>query len=129
MVDALFLPGGWESVQTLSRNGRAMHRTREAFGHLKPIGATGEAIELVGDAVALREKVVVSDSEEVRESYGVVSLRKVINGPESFGGKEGTPVKIAKGGKGGFMETSLWAVAAHRNWERELDRLSVRVAY
>lgn len=42
MFDALFIPGGAESVRTLASNGRAIHWVLEAFGHLKTIGAVGE---------------------------------------------------------------------------------------
>lgn len=42
MFDALFIPGGGESVKTLAGNGRSLHWMLEAFGHLKTIGAVGE---------------------------------------------------------------------------------------
>ncbi|KAK3331713.1 catalase-1 [Cercophora scortea] len=121
MVDALFIPGGAASVQTLAKNGRAMHWIREAFGHLKAIGATGEAVQLVHSAVALPE-VAVSVDGDVRESFGVVTLAQVR--PGSFG----EAVQIAKGTKG-FMEELFYAIAQHRNWDRELQGLNVQVAY
>lgn len=121
MVDALFIPGGEESVKTLSKNGRALHWIREAFGHLKAIGATGEAVDLVNKAIALPE-VAVSESAEARESYGVVTLREVKPGSLS------SPVTIAKGAKG-FLESFFWSIAQHRNWARELDGLHTQVAY
>ena len=121
MVDALFIPGGAESIKTLSKNGRALHWIREAFGHLKAIGATGEGVDLVNKAIALPE-VAVSSTGEVHESYGVVTLRQTQ--PESFS----DAVEIAKGAKG-FLENFFYAIAQHRNWARELDGLNSQVAY
>ena len=121
MVDALFIPGGSKSVATLSKNGRALHWIREAFGHLKAIGATGEAVELVKKAVGLPE-VKVSDGGGVVESYGVVTLQHVQ--PDSL--KD--VVKIIKGAKG-FLEEFFYTMAQHRNWARELEGLSTQVAY
>ncbi|AEO68659.1 catalase [Thermothielavioides terrestris NRRL 8126] len=121
MVDALFVPGGAQSAATLARNGRALHWIREAFGHLKTIGATGEAVELVQNAIGL-PTVAVSDSAEVRESYGVVTLKELR--PESL--REA--VAIAKGATG-FMEKFFYGISQHRCWERELAGLNNQVAY
>lgn len=121
MVDALFIPGGEQSIVTLSKSGRALHWIREAFGHLKAIGATGEGVDLVNKAISLPE-VTVSSSGDVHESYGVVTMRHVK--PESLG----EVVQIAKGTKG-FMENFFYAIAMHRNFDRELDGLNSQVAY
>lgn len=121
MVDALFIPGGEQSIRTLAKSGRAMHWIREAFGHLKAIGATGEAVDLVNLAVSLPE-ITVSNSGDVHESYGVVTMKQVK--PESFT----EAVKIAKGAAG-FMENFFYAIAQHRNFDRELDGLHSQVAY
>lgn len=121
MVDALFIPGGARSVAALSQNGRAVHWIREAFGHLKTIGATGEAVLLVEKAIGL-SSVAVSSGGEACESYGVVTVKDVA--PQSLS----EVVEIAKGGAG-FMEKFFYGVAGHRCWERELAGLSVQVAY
>jgi catalase len=121
MVDALFIPGGEQSVQTLSKNGRALHWIQEAFGHLKTIGATGEAVALVERAIGLAS-VGVSAGSEVKESYGVVTLRDVK--PEGLS----EAVEVVKGAKG-FMEQFFYGIAQHRNWERELAGLHSQVAY
>ncbi|KAL2019057.1 hypothetical protein VTK56DRAFT_10161 [Thermocarpiscus australiensis] len=121
MVDAIFIPGGEGSVRTLAKNGRALHWIREAFGHLKTIGATGEAVDLVNKAIGLPE-VSVSDSGEVQDSYGVVTLRDVK--PVSLR----HAVQVAKGATG-FMEQFFWNISQHRNWDRELAGLHTQVAY
>jgi len=121
LVDALFIPGGTESIATLACSGRALHWIREAFGHLKVIGATGEAVSLVQSAIGLPE-VKVSGGGEVVECLGVVTVREVTAGSL----KEA--VDLVKGGDG-FMERFFEGVAAHRCWERESQGLSIRIAY
>lgn len=121
MVDAVFVPGGRESIDTLKKNGRAIHWVREAFGHLKAIGGTGEAVELLQMAFQL-PGVQMSSNSDVTESYGVVTLGKV--SPESFS----ETINIAKGAKN-FADQFFTAIAMHRNWDRELDGLNAMVAY
>lgn len=121
MFDALVIPGGATAIETLSKNGRALHYIREAFGHLKPIAATGEAVDFVNKAVQLPE-VLLSSNNEAQESYGVVTLRDAK--PEGLL----DVVNVAKNAKG-FMEKFIFAVSQHRCWERELDGLSTQVAY
>ncbi|KAJ9136916.1 Catalase [Pleurostoma richardsiae] len=121
MMDAIFVPGGQKSIQTLSKNGRALHWVREAFGHLKAIAATGEAVQFVKQAIGL-PSVSLSSSSDVVESYGVVTMQEV--SPSSF--KEA--VEIAKEAKG-FQEQFFYQIAQHRAWARELDGLNTQVAY
>ncbi|KAK4245706.1 catalase-like domain-containing protein [Corynascus novoguineensis] len=121
MVDAVFIPGGAKSVEALTRNGRALHWIREAFGHLKTIGATGEAVDLVHRAIGL-PSVSVSSSGDVHESYGVVTLKELR--PERLT----EVVTIAKGATG-FMEKFFYGISQHRCWDRELDGLNKQVAY
>ena len=121
MVDALFIPGGEKSVATLAKSGRAQHWIREAFGHLKAIGATGEAVDFVNKTIALPQ-IAVSASCDVQESYGVVTLRQL--SPASFT----EAVQIAKGAKG-FLENFFYAIAQHRNFDRETDGLHNQVAF
>lgn len=121
MVDAVFVPGGKKSIETLSKNGRAVHWLREAFGHLKTIAATGEGVDLLQIAFQI-PGIQMSAGEEAVESYGVVTQRNIK--PESF--KEA--VDIAQGAKG-FLENFFYSSAQHRNWARELDGLNTMVAY
>lgn len=121
MFDALFVPGGKQAIETLSKNGRALHYIREAFGHLKAIGATGEGVLLVERALQLPTVVTSSDNEAV-ESYGVVTLKSVH--PERLG----ELVSAAKNAKG-FLDKFVYAISVHRCWEREIDGLSTMVAY
>lgn len=121
MVDAVFVPGGRSSIETLKKNGRALHWVREAFGHLKAIGGTGEAVELLQMAFQL-PGVQVSSGAEAVESYGVVTMAQVA--PENFG----ETVSIAKEATN-FVDKFFFQIAQHRNWNRELDGLNAMVAY
>ncbi|KAI1384806.1 catalase [Hypoxylon trugodes] len=121
MFDAIFIPGGVDSIKTLSKNGRAVHWLREAFGHLKAIGGTGEAVELFKLAFALPE-IQVSTNDQAVESYGVVTMSKVA--PEGL--KES--VAIAKEGAG-FLEKFWYQISQHKNFDRELAGLNTQVAY
>ncbi|KAL7626476.1 catalase 1 [Parahypoxylon ruwenzoriense] len=121
MFDAVFVPGGAESVEALAKSGRALHWIREAFGHLKAIGGTGEAIELFRLAFALPE-IQVSTNDQAVESYGVVTMSKVV--PESL--KE--TVSIAKEGAG-FLEKFWYQISQHKNFDRESAGLNAQVAY
>jgi catalase len=121
MFDAIVIPGGKASVASLSANGRALHYVREAFGHLKAIAATGEAVDFVNKALQLPQ-ITTSSGHEAHESYGVVTLREAK--PEHLG----DVVTVAKEAKG-FLEKFVYAVSQHRCWQRELDGLNMMVAY
>jgi len=123
LVDAVFVPGGAESIKTLSKSGRALHWLREAFGHLKAIGATGEAVELVRMAFEIPGMSInLSSDHESVESYGVVTMKSVK--PESLGEAIG-----AMKGATTFLGKFAQGIANHRCWERELDGLNTMVAY
>ncbi|KAI5855069.1 catalase [Durotheca rogersii] len=121
LFDAVFVPGGAESIETLSESGRALHWLREAFGHLKPIGGTGEAVQLFQLAFPIPEIRVSTDSRPV-ESYGVVTMSKAA--PDRL--REA--VDIVKEGTG-FLDKFWYQISQHRNFDRELAGLNARVAY
>ena len=123
MFDALFIPGG-SHVETLRKNGRAVHWVREAFAHCKAIGATGEGVDLVHTAIEPVEKVKLASKGEqgITESYGVVTAGK----SDASGITE--MVKMAKDAKD-FAGAFFHAISCHRHFDRELDGLSSMVAY
>lgn len=121
MFDSIFIPGGAASVATLRKTGRALHWVREAFAHLKAIGAVGEAVDLVRDATEL-EGMQFSTSAAVTDSYGVVTAAKVQ--PESFT----EAVKMAKGAAD-FLGSYFYAISMHKNFEREIQGFPLMVAY
>ncbi|THY35715.1 catalase [Aureobasidium pullulans] len=121
MYDAIFIPGGADSIATLRKNGRALHYVREAFGHLKAIGATGEAVKFVQDACSL-PGVEFSKSNDVVDSYGVVTAAQT----EASTFKEA--IDLVKNAKD-FSSAFSYAISQHKNYQRELDGLSSMVAY
>ena len=121
MYDSIFIPGGADSIATLRKNGRALHYVREAFGHLKAIGATGEGVQLVKDAAQL-PGVQFSEGADVVDSYGVVTAANV----EAHSFKEA--FQIAKSSTV-FADAYFHAMAQHKNFDREMDGLNSMVAY
>lgn len=121
MFDSVFIPGGARSIGTLRKNGHALYWVREAFGHLKAIGATGEAVSFIRDACQL-PGIAFSNSGEVVDSYGVVTTEQVH--PESF--KE--VIQMAKGAKD-FIGVYTFEISQHKSFEREMKGYSSIVAY
>jgi catalase len=122
LFDSIFIPGG-SHVNTLKKNGRVIHWIREAFGHLKAIGATGEAVDLVKMACDVEGmKFAAANDAEATESYGVVTAGTVK--ADSFG----STAKVAKEAKD-FVGAYTYAISLHKCYERELDGLSSMVAF
>jgi catalase len=120
--DTIYIPGG-EHVNAFRKNGRALHWIREAFGHLKAIGATGEAVQLVREAANV-EGMVYASGAEVVDSYGVVTAGGIGEGAVSI--REG--IQMMKEAKN-FIDKYAFEISQHRNYERELAGLSAMVAY
>ena len=69
-------PGGKESIETLKMQGDAIHFINEAFRHCKPLGATGEGIELLKAANLPDIKFAGQKSaDKVVSDKGVVTSR------------------------------------------------------
>ena len=93
MFDSVFIPGG-AHIESLHNRGRVVHWVREAFGLLKTIGATGEAVYLVKTACEIDCMTFsAAGSHDVVDSYGVVTGGA--SKPESFE----AALKMAKGAK------------------------------
>ena len=72
LYDAVLVPGGAESVRTLSGDGQAVYFVTEAYKHYKAVGAVHEGAELLATARVLPSGdggVVVAD----RPDEGFVS--------------------------------------------------------
>jgi len=101
LFDAVFVPGGQQSVEALKMQGDTLHFINEAFKHCKPIGATSQGVDLLTSSnisgVKLAEQ---AGNENVVADQGVISARNTSD-LDSFIGK--------------FVE----AIAHHRFWMRE----------
>lgn len=129
MFDAVVIPPGPISINTLRANGRAVHWVREAFGHLKAIGALGaDAVrflaEALGPDVVGKVKIGTTDGNIV-SSYGVVT-KSVYAGDEEE--EWWQKWKIARD-EFSFVGAFFYEISQHRNWDRELDGLIDFVAF
>jgi catalase len=119
LFDAVFVPGGSGSAAALRTHGDALHFVNEAFKHGKPVGATGEAVELL--RAARLGGVRLADGGDVVEDLGVVTV--------AGSGSVADRVKGAVGmeehtGVAGFAGRFVEALAQHRHWGREMkDRV------
>jgi len=101
MFDAVFVPGGKESVEALKKQGPAIHFINEAFLHCKPIGAIGEGIGLLEASDIKGVELAGPGSTGVVSDKGIVTLRSPSD-MEAYCRK--------------FFE----AIARHRHWDRKL---------
>ncbi|EKM83082.1 hypothetical protein AGABI1DRAFT_53795 [Agaricus bisporus var. burnettii JB137-S8] len=124
LFDAIFVPGG-AHAKSLSKNGRAIHWVREAFGHCKAIGAIGDGAAFLKHAINLPEVEIVSDvsKPEVVVSYGVVTIGKY-----SAGSAAKDVIRLDPNSEG-FASRFGYEISKHRCWKRELDGLTKQVAY
>lgn len=76
MYDAVFVPGGRDSVESLRMNGDAIHFVNEAFKHCKPMAAISDGVDLLMKSeiqgVALAEE---STEDDLIVDQGVVTVR------------------------------------------------------
>jgi catalase len=99
LFDAVYVPGGEESVAALRDVPEAADFLSEAYKHCKTIAANSAGVELLATSLAgkFRESDEAGDGVAITE--GIVTAR------------EGTVKDVAAG----FIE----AIARHRHWERE----------
>ncbi|KDQ54788.1 hypothetical protein JAAARDRAFT_159963 [Jaapia argillacea MUCL 33604] len=127
LFDALLIPSGLEHAQTLATNGRTVHWIREAFGHCKVIGAIGEGVAFLRDAVVLPGVEMQGSAgagNAVVSSFGVVTT-----GSYGASGAAAEAFKIVAGEKEGFVSNFAYEMSKHRCYERELSGLTAKVAY
>jgi catalase len=101
LYDAVVVPCGPESVETLSNDGYAMHFVTEAYKHLKAVGAFGSGVDLLRKAGITEQ---LADDTDVVVSNGVVSTAAAADDLTDE-----------------FSQAFVSAVAKHRAWDRETD--------
>ncbi len=94
MFDALFIPGGAQSVASLRGSGDAMLFLLEAYKHCKAIALSGEAAELL-NAAGLN----AGGGRDVASESGIV-------------------VSPAQGDMHTMAKSFIDAIAEHRHWSR-----------
>jgi catalase len=93
MFDAVLVPGGSSSAQTLAGNGDAVHFVLEAYKHCKTICAIGEGVQLLG-------------------TLGIVAGEGAPAVPGVVLGKNDPPSRAQ------LAQEFIAAIARHRHWLR-----------
>ncbi len=100
LFDAVYVPGGQQSIEALKQQGNAVHFINEAFKHCKPIGATGEGVDLLANSNITGVQTVASTGQsQVLSDQGIVTAK--------------TASDLT-----GFTEKFIEAIAQHRHWKR-----------
>nr|MBP7322035.1 catalase [Deltaproteobacteria bacterium] len=101
LFDAVYVPGGKRSVETLKTQGDAIHFLNEAFKHCKAVAALSEGVELFSESsihgVSLAAK---SSSADIISEHGVITAWRRVD------------LKA-------FAASFIEAIAMHRHWDRE----------
>jgi len=98
LFDAVYVPGGEASIETLQGVPKALHFINEAFKHCKAIAVTGAAVDLL-QATYLADKVKHASGKGMIVDEGVVISR------------DAAPAKV--------IAEFIKAIAQHRHWSRE----------
>ncbi len=101
LYDAVVVPCGPDSVQTLTGDGYAMHFVTEAYKHLKPVGAFGAGIKLLPKAGIAEQ---IAEGTAVNTSHGVVTTKVAADDLTDD-----------------FFAAFAAELAKHRAWDRQTD--------
>ncbi|APR86299.1 Catalase [Minicystis rosea] len=105
LYDAVYVPGGKASADTLKALGLALHFINEAYKHHKPIGASGEGVEVLKATSITGVKIADATAQGKPVSdKGVVT------------------VESGKGIKP-FILDLVQAIAVVRHWDRDTSRI------
>jgi catalase len=102
LFDAVYVPGGEQSVTALKREPDAIHFVNEAYKHCKAIAATGAGVDLLNaSAIGAEKNAEAAKGKQVAAEAGVIVSR------------EGAAGKVAT--------EFIKAIAQHRHWSREMN--------
>jgi catalase len=119
VFDAVYVPGGSRSVETLKTQGDAVHFVNEAFKHGKPVAASGEGVDLLDEADLAGVTVPGQDADgRVMEAHGVLMLRQAHGA--GIAAKANDAVGRGNGADiDGLAKQFVQAIAQHRYWDRK----------
>ena len=100
MYDAVYVPGGKQSVEMLKSQGDAVHFVNEAFKHCKTIAATGEGVDLL----TATDIPSITAAEGLQFDQGIVVSRSAAD-------------------MQAFAQTLIPAIAQHRHWARQKQQV------
>jgi catalase len=98
MYDAVYIPGGQQSVDALKQEGSAVHFVNEAFRHCKAIGASSEGVEVIRHSQLNGLRLAGGNANAPVNDRGVVTAGSVSDT---------------------FIKEFFGAIAQHRHWNRE----------
>jgi len=98
MYDAVFVPGGATSATALKAMAKALYFIAEAYGHYKPIAASG-------DGVAVLKQAIIPAIKLSGSGTGVVSDLGVVSSTGAAASND-------------FAKQFIAAIAQHRFWDR-----------
>jgi catalase len=102
MYDAVYVPGGPQSIEALKLQGDAIHFVNEAFKHCKAIAASGEGVELLRQANFNYIQFAGADrSGKPISDKGVVTTSTMAD-PKAF------------------TQEFINAITQHRHWSRQM---------
>nr|WP_309119102.1 catalase [Paenibacillus sp.] len=100
--DAVYIPGGRESVDALQGYGDALHFVNEAFKHAKTVGASNEGVDLLAASQIVGTTLAGIDTQgQLFNEMGTISVRNATD-------------------LAAFGTAFADAMAQHRHWEREM---------
>lgn len=97
LFDAVYVPGGAESIAALKKEADALHFLREAYKHCKTVGATAEGITLL-------QAAGIAAPPSTPKNKGVTEAGVILS-------EDAKPQKI--------IPAFIKAIAQHRHWTRE----------
>ncbi len=98
LFDAIYVPGGAQSIDTLKMDSEVLNFINEAFRHYKPISASGEGIDLLMQS-GLKGVDLSQSNGKVSTDAGIVTSR------------EASDMEA-------FSKSFLDAIKEHRHWMR-----------
>ena len=105
LFDAVFVPGGFRSVEALRADAMAVHFVKETYKHCKALAATGAGIEL------LPPESSPARLDDARTQAGDGRPGQTDGDPALSTGGDGQVSKV--------VADFIKAIARHRNWDRE----------
>jgi catalase len=122
LFDAIIVPGGARSVETLRKNGEAIQFLNESYKHFKTIGAVAEAVDLLRECASIPSTSLSEDKSVVSEN-GIVTVKDYASSTqtESLVGSAIEAVK-SLGKARSFGKSFIEALGQHRHWNRDVSR-------
>jgi catalase len=102
MFDAIYVPGGTRSIETLKMDAEVLSFINEAFRHCKPIAASGEGVDLLMQS-GLKGIDLSQTNGRVSAELGIVTSRD-------------------PSGMEAFSKAFIEAIKEHRYWMRSMAK-------